>query len=81
MTGVSRYDQSHHVDQNQEVRPKSGYTTEVISSDRSQEYNRSHVLRPESGIRPKSRLPTGVGHTIEVVHMTRVVIYLHYKHV
>jgi hypothetical protein len=62
--GVSRYDQSHDVDQNQEVRSESGYTTGVISFDRSQAYDRSHVLRQESGIRLESCLSTGVRHMI-----------------
>jgi hypothetical protein len=67
------HDQSRDIDRSREVRPESGYTTGVISSDRS------HIFRSESGIQPESRLPTGVGHTTEVAYMTGVVMYLHYK--
>jgi hypothetical protein len=55
VTGVSRYHQSRDIDQNQEVRPESGYTTgvghttEVASSNRSQAYDWSRIFRPESG--------------------------------
>jgi hypothetical protein len=54
--GVKRYNRSRDVDRTQEVRPKSGYTTGVISSNRSRAYDRSRVFRPELGIRPKSHI-------------------------
>jgi hypothetical protein len=31
-------------------------------------------------IRPESYLPTAVGHATKVTHMTRVMIFLDYKH-
>jgi hypothetical protein len=54
--GVSRYDQSHDVEQNREVQPESLYMTGVISSDRSRTYDRSRIFQPESDIRPKSHI-------------------------
>jgi hypothetical protein len=59
--GVRRYDQSHDIDQSRKVRAGSGYTTGVVSSDRSWTYDRSQaydqncVFRLEAGIRPESR--------------------------
>jgi hypothetical protein len=44
-------------------------------------YDWSHIFRPESGIQSESRLLTRVGHMTEVMHMTGVMIYLHFKHV
>jgi hypothetical protein len=49
--------------------------SEVVTSTRVRKCDRSWDIRPES------YLPTGVGHPTEVMHMTGVVIYLHYKHV
>jgi hypothetical protein len=61
----------HMHDWNRKVRLESGYTTRVISSDRSRAYFQSHVLRPESGIRSESCLPIGVGHMIGVTSFKR----------
>jgi hypothetical protein len=73
-------------DWSQEIQPESwrrlesGSVTRVMSSDRSRAYNRGHVFRSEWGIQPESRLPTEVRHTTKIEQMTRIVIYLHYKH-
>jgi glycine/serine hydroxymethyltransferase len=74
-TGVSRYDQSRDVNQSREVRLELGSATGVGI------YHRSHIFSLESGKRLESHLPTGVGYMTEVTHKTRVMIYLHYKHV
>jgi hypothetical protein len=42
-----------------------------MSSDRSWAYDQSRVFRPESGIRPESRLSTEVVHTTGVASSDR----------
>jgi hypothetical protein len=62
-------------DQSRDAQPELGETSEVVTSTGVRKCDQSRDKRP------KSYLPTRVGHAIEVAHTTRVVIYLHYKHV
>jgi hypothetical protein len=50
MTGVSRYDQSRDVGQNRGVRPESGYTTGVLSSDQNWAYDRTRAYNQSRDI-------------------------------
>jgi hypothetical protein len=63
------------IDQSHDARPESGDMLKVVTSTKVRKGNRSLDILPES------YLPIRVGHASEVEHRTRVVIYLHYKHV
>jgi hypothetical protein len=63
------------IDRNHDARPESGDTIGVMMPTGVGKCDRSWDIWPES------YLPIRVGHTTEVTYTTRVVIYLHYKHV
>jgi hypothetical protein len=63
------------IDRSHDAQLELGEMPKVVTSIGVRKYDRSWDIRPES------YLSTGVGHAIEVAHMAKVVIYVHYKHV
>jgi hypothetical protein len=63
------------IDRSRDARSESVDASEYVTSTGVGKSDRSQEVRQELGS------TAGVGHTTEVVHMTGVVIYLHYNHV
>jgi hypothetical protein len=70
------------IDRSRDARPELGDTTRIVTSIEVRKCDRSRDIRPES------HLLTKVGYMIEVAssdqsraYMTKVMRYLHYKHV